>query len=609
MKLTFAALATLILILAPSARAASRPDLRVSALTVVPAGGSTSTTVANAGRAGARRSVLRLVLSADARRDRRDTVVARANVRGLARGRKARVTVKLALPANLAAYLLACADDLGKVREARETNNCRAARVTAASQPAPAPTAPAVEQAPTPVPAPAPSSCAATDAPDLAHVDSDCDGIDGTAAASIFVSPAGADANPGTQAAPKRTIVAGIAAAEQSGRGAVLIAAGQYPGRPLLVNGISLYGGYDPATWQRSDVNVTAITGAHTPDGAEGLRAEHILDPTTLQRLRISSPNAGVASSYGIIAVSAPRLRLERVEVSAGNGAKGASGAQGSEGADGKPGVAGKGGSCDSNAIGAGGAGGGTAGVAFGGAGGNGAYGSLVYTGKPGMPGWGAVLGGQGGATGDPGKTGENGANGLPGYPGAPGTGGMGGTIDDGFFQSGRGGDGEYGVAGQGGGGGGGGGGQDVWVYYGGGNGGGGGGEGGHGGTGGRGGRGGGGSFGVFALHSPGLAIKDSTITSAAGGHGGQGGYGGQGGAGAQGGAGGKVCLAEVGAGGKGGSGGPGGNGGPGGAGAGGPSFTLYGTGGTLSVSSSILTHGTAGLGGYSGTAAIRSGV
>ena len=144
-------------------------DLRVSALTVVPAGGSTSTTVANAGRAGARRSVLRLVLSADARRDRRDTVVARANVRGLPRGRKARVTVKLALPANLAAYLLACADDLGKVREARETNNCRAARVTAASQPAPAPTAPAVDQAPTPVPAPAPSSCAATDAPDLAH--------------------------------------------------------------------------------------------------------------------------------------------------------------------------------------------------------------------------------------------------------------------------------------------------------------------------------------------------------------------------------------------------------------------------------------------------------
>ena len=41
----------------------------------------------------------------------------------------------------------------------------------------------------------------------------------------------------------------------------------------------------------------------------------------------------------------------------------------------------------------------------------------------------------------------------------------------------------------------------------------------------------------------------------------------------------------------------------------GGPSFALYGTGGTLNVSRSILTHGTAGLGGYPGTAATRSGV
>ena len=245
MKLTFAALATLILLFAPAAQAAPRPDLRVTALT---AAGSTSITVANAGRAGARRSVLRLVLSADARRDRRDRVLARANVRALARGRKTQVTVKVALPATPAAYVLACADDLGKVREARETNNCRAARLPAAAQPAPAPAPSAPASSPAasaPAATPATSSCAATDTPDLAHVDSDCDGVDGTAAGSIFVSPAGADADPGTQAAPKRTIAAGIAAAAQSGRAAVLIAAGQYPGRPVLVNGISLYGGYD----------------------------------------------------------------------------------------------------------------------------------------------------------------------------------------------------------------------------------------------------------------------------------------------------------------------------------------------------------------------------
>ena len=615
MKLILGGLAVLVLAVAPSAQAATRPDLRVSALAPATVAAGTdvvfTTTVRNTGRGRAGRSVVRVLTASGTRR----SVLARATVRALGRGRQARVSLRVTLPAT-AGTLQVCADALRKVRETRETNNCRAVRVTVsapagapAGAPAPAPAPPLAASAPT-GPAPAASSaCAATDVPDLQHVDSNCDGIDGTAADSIFVSSAGADANAGTQAAPKRTVAAGIAAAAQTGRSAVLISAGQFNGRPQLVSGISLYGAYDPSTWQRSDLNVTWIAGELTNGGSEGVRAENIIDVTTLQRLRITSPQPASGSSYGVVAVNASRLRLERVDLTAGNGGKGANGNPGWDGGTAQPGAAGKGGGCDSNVAGAGGQGGGAGGPGFGGAGGTGGYGSFVVHGLPGLPGSGAVPGGVGGFTGDPGKPGANGSNGLAGATGAAGQPGFGGEIvgtawrsDDGEMAA-------YGVWGQGGGGGGGGGGQDVWGYYGGGNGGGGGGEGGHGGAGGQGGKGGGGSFGLFVLYSPGLTVTDSRVASSAGGYGGAGGWGGKGGNGGAGGAGAKVCLAEVGAGGTGGSGGRGGDGGSGGSGAGGPSYAVYGVGGTLNISSTILAHGTPGLGGSPGGSADRSGV
>ena len=43
----------------------------------------------------------------------------------------------------------------------------------------------------------------AADIPDLAFVDSNCDGIDGTEKDAIFASPSGNDANPGTKAQPE----------------------------------------------------------------------------------------------------------------------------------------------------------------------------------------------------------------------------------------------------------------------------------------------------------------------------------------------------------------------------------------------------------------------
>src|SRR5262249_51744579 len=67
----------------------------------------------------------------------------------------------------------------------------------------------------------------ASDKPDVGFVDSNCDGIDGTAAKSIFVTPKGVDTNSGTREQPKKTVAAAVAAAAADDL-AVLVAAGTY---------------------------------------------------------------------------------------------------------------------------------------------------------------------------------------------------------------------------------------------------------------------------------------------------------------------------------------------------------------------------------------------
>ena len=67
----------------------------------------------------------------------------------------------------------------------------------------------------------------AADAPDLAFVDANCDGIDGDEKKAIFASPLGNDANPGTKPKPKRQIQAAVTAAALAGKD-VYAAAGAY---------------------------------------------------------------------------------------------------------------------------------------------------------------------------------------------------------------------------------------------------------------------------------------------------------------------------------------------------------------------------------------------
>src|SRR6185436_11931524 len=64
------------------------------------------------------------------------------------------------------------------------------------------------------------------DEPDMSFVDKNCDGIDGNAVASIFVSVSGSDTNDGTMSAPMRTVNGGIGKALALGKQYVLIRGG-----------------------------------------------------------------------------------------------------------------------------------------------------------------------------------------------------------------------------------------------------------------------------------------------------------------------------------------------------------------------------------------------
>jgi hypothetical protein len=435
------------------------------------------------------------------------------------------------------------------------------------------------------------------DKPDLAFEDTNCDGIDGDQSKAVFVSVLGDDAASGSKGNPKRTVTAGVAAAEAAGKD-VYIAGGTYQTEPVggvpLADSVGLYGGYTPFSGVRSASEVTTIKGSPQAVLAVGDQGV-VLQLLTLE----GTPSLGNLSLYGLRAIpngaEPSRIAMRNV---VSKGAAAAAGSNGSNGTTGTPGSTGNNGSgacvAGLTKFGAGGSGG------AGGAGGNNSVGANGSTG-------GGVLGGLGGGllgtilgignNGSPGADGATGpsntlafpdgaswpasfaASGTSGGPGGGGGGGRGGTGDNNFG---------IGICGGGGGSGG---------------------TGGGGGGSGGAGQNGGGSFGVYLLNSSVVAMT-STLTGGNGGAGGNGGTGAFGGGGGGRGLGGPGdCLTVFvtvcgGSGANGGIGGSGGRGGGGGAGVGGPSFGVYqaGTGsGFASRSGTTTTSGTAGQGGLQG--------
>jgi hypothetical protein len=421
---------------------------------------------------------------------------------------------------------------------------------------------------------------------------------------AVFVSPAGNDANAGTQAAPKKTINNAIARSLAIGARDIYVATGIYNetlGIQLATNR-NIWGRYVAGSWYRATSGSTTVNGS--PQGA---LADHDTGAWLRDLVITGSPSLTSPTAYGLRLLNGSSVAIERVALRATNGSAGADGANGTEGAAGLVGVPGGGGTCDGSTPGQGGAGGlGSGGPAnAGGRGGNGGP-EGDNNGQAGTTGSGS-LAGIGGAAGSGGSTGGPGGNGGRGEDAPANAGGAGGKATvfaaTSTVSGDPGGPGLHGFSGPGGGGGGGGGGQGCFYCNdGSGNGGGGGGGGGAGGEQGTGGMAGGASVGAYVVSST-LTARSSSITAGNGGPGGRGGDGAYGGIGAAGGLGGSVCTGEVGRGGNGGRGGYGGRGGGGGGGAGGASVGVFlkGTTAAFSQTSSTVTPGTAGAGGGGG--------
>lgn len=385
-----------------------------------------------------------------------------------------------------------------------------------------------------------------------------------------------------------------------------------------LIGGVTIEGGFDPNTWEKSNNAATLIHRDNSnvtvgPDRIVALSAVGISD-FHIHDLSIEVDDAGGTgvTTYGLYISGCSDYSLSRLKVTAGNGSSGIDGTAGVDGVFGVDGGVGQDGNDCGNGNYAGGAGGSSwgGGTSAGGNGGNGGpegtspsvsvwppsydpgdgydgqngqagVGPGPGNGGPGGPGWRNVTPspcvwlvgsctagvnnyGQNGQ--DAPSDGMDGADGIDGVPSHAG----------GFFVPGDGGDGADGENGSGGGGGGGCGshGGALIGQNGSGPGGGGGGEGGQAGTGASAGTGGGGSFGIYITNNgTGGVLNDCDMYSGLPGIGGIGGFpGGLGGQGGLGGWGGQGC----GQGGQGGDGSAGGDGGNGGNGATGVSQPLY---------------------------------
>ena len=125
-------------------------------------------------------------------------------------------------------------------------------------------------------------------------IDQDCNGIDllpGNAT-GVFVALSGSNSNPGTMAAPKRTIIASIHLATIAGK-SVFVAVGVYS--EDVETEVSLFGGYESAGWTRDiGANVTTINAAEST--AVKISGSN---PVAIQGFTIND-GTGSSYSYGV---------------------------------------------------------------------------------------------------------------------------------------------------------------------------------------------------------------------------------------------------------------------------------------------------------------------
>ena len=427
---------------------------------------------------------------------------------------------------------------------------------------------------------------------------------------SVFVSPIGNDINSGdSRQSPVRTITTALARANSFGRGPydIYVANGTYNETIVLQDGVSIYGGFQSATWLRDPLAFPVIiTGGTTMVAVTGSNVSSL----TLDGLRIRTPPEATVLGVSVYTISlkqAQNITITNNQITAGDALAGSGGQFGSNGVQGRPGDVGANAVCTATPTGGSGGAAGQPGPPSGGSqlgvtgGDGGDGGSQNVSGESGSTGSpsGSITGGDGGAggtsTSPAGAPGAAGTNGVSGQNGAGGA--QVGTLSSAGYVPADGADGTSGTPGSAGGGGGGGAGTTTGA----GGGGGGGGASGGGGNLGRGGRGGPGSFAILVMSSTGISIDRNTIVTGRGGAGGSGGAGGNGTPGGLGGSAGNGCGGG-GDGGRGGNGGSGGSGGHGGGGGGGPSIgIIHDAGSTVTIGpSNTFQIGQPGGGGFS---------
>src|SRR5206468_2553006 len=164
---------------------------------------------------------------------------------------------------------------------------------------------------------------------------------------AIYVSPAGDDAANGTRAAPLKTIGAALALAGTSGKNRVNVAEGTYPENVQLRAGVSLYGGYDAATWTREPATLVTTIGPGPSSSAVAVQGDNVTG-VTIDGFTIRSGDATLPreSAYGMVFTNSVAT-ISGNHIVSGNGAAGRDGFAGLAGENGVAGLNGDPGSAN----------------------------------------------------------------------------------------------------------------------------------------------------------------------------------------------------------------------------------------------------------------------